>query len=915
MSDAAPFEFRYTTASGPGDTAAQDTPAASLGGYAARTPWAGGVSHDLFAFAPASDVADARADYRAVFALNTGTTALTAVRAYITYLTAGSSGLEVGVDPRPVAAVNAFAPTSVDVATGYTAPQGVSFYQPTDYSAGVAVGDLPPGYGRTLWVKRVPRGAGANADGADLICQAADARSGVRRVYWRTEPYAAATRPNRPPTYVPTPSPFRRMAVDYLSEGAARVTWEFDRQMTDPDPYVYQLQASQSGTPGTDDWDDAGPPVRDALYLLDPSKRLWGMSNVLHYRVVLTTPSGTYTSPPVAAEGLLDRQGWLMTQEVLRKELLMLRGLLRQDGYLLKAKRYGTPCTCVDPQSRELTNSACHVCFAGDTLVRTETGFKRIDAVDVGERVLSMDGTYQRVVRTMRRRYHGDAYLLRTSSMTRPVVVTPEHPLRGMTGTHEFTNRAREAERGGSFCAPSPCDYYMERLLGALKRPTGATFHKKSGKWRGKSQVHGVRGGGSVTLGYFATREQAQQAVFLHRQSHFDLGRQLDWVQAKALRVHNWLDTTYPAGECDVTTVDIPVTCTPGRKRVHKRRGAARFTVDEEFLWVIGMYIAEGSCGDRAIGFALHQKETGFGERIGRFFRRYGFDVSTHYPKTGLGMCVTVNSTNLAQWFPKWLGRLAENKRIPEELMRLPENKTRALLDGIWCGDGFTGENAIGQTSEVLALQLTELLHRLDEQPLNCRMTERPGHMTAWITSWRESSLLHRSRKGRWEFGGRTLSKIVEHEKVEYCGEVFNLEVEGTHTYVVQNVVVHNCFGTGLVGGYFAPVPATFANLDAVTSRERQAYNEGMGTVKPTTTRGRMAATVPVVQRDAWVAYGSDDRYYVHTVKVAADWRGVPVVNQVELRLAPRSDILYQVPVVRADDQLPDYARPVVMAL
>lgn len=484
MSDAAPFDFRYTTATGPGDTSPQAAPAASLGGYASTTPWAGGVSHDLFNLAPAADVADARADYRAVYVWNGGSTALSSVRAYLTYLTAGSAGLAVGADPRPVAAVNAFAPVGVEVATGYTAPAGVTFAQPTDYAGGVDLGDLPPGYGRTVWIKRVPVGTGANADGADLVCQAADARSGVRRLYWRTEPYAAATAPNRPPTFVPTPSPFRRMAVDYLTEGAARVTWEFDRQMTDPDPYIFQLQASMSGTPGTDDWDDVGPPVRDAMFLLDPAKRLYGMSSVLHYRVILVTPCGTYTSPAVAAEGLLDRQGWLLVQEVLRKELLILRGLLRQEGYLLKAKRYGTPCACVDPQSREILESAC----------------------------------------------------------------------------------------------------------------------------------------------------------------------------------------------------------------------------------------------------------------------------------------------------------------------------------------------------------LT-------------------------------------------------------------------------------------CFGTGIVGGYFAAVPAVFANMDPITTRERQAYNEGLGTVRPTTTRGRFAATVPVVQRDAWAAFGSDDRYYVHTVGVAADWRGVPVVNQVELRLAPRSDVLYKVPIARANDALPAYAQPVTLAL
>lgn len=484
MSNVAPFEFRYTTASGPGGTAPQAYPAASLGGYAAATAWAGGVAGDLFNVAPAADVADARADYRAVYVWNGGTTNVIGARAYLSVLTDGAAGVAVGVDPRPVSSLVAFAPQSVETDGGYAAPAGVTFSAPTDYTGGAVLGDLPPGYGRAVWVKRVPGGTGALSDGFDLVCQAADARSGVRRVYWRTEPYAARTAPNVPPTFVPTPSPFRRMAVDYLTEGGARVTWDFDRQLTDADPYVFQLQASQSGTPGTDDWVDVGVPVRDALYLFDPDKRLYGTSSTLHYRVVLVTAEASYVSPAVAAEGLLDAQGWYLTQEVLRKELLIHRGLVRQNGYLLKARRYGTRCTCVDPQSREVTDSS----------------------------------------------------------------------------------------------------------------------------------------------------------------------------------------------------------------------------------------------------------------------------------------------------------------------------------------------------------------HAL-------------------------------------------------------------------------------CFGTGFVGGYHPAVAATFVNLDPAAGRERVAYNEGFGTARPVTTRGRFAATVPIVQRDAWVAYGSDERYHVHTVRVAADWRGVPVVNQVELRLAPRSDILYKVPVVRPDDPLPEYAQPVTMSL
>jgi hypothetical protein len=123
------------------------------------------------------------------------------------------------------------------------------------------------------------------------------------------------------------------------------------------------------------------------------------------------------------------------------------------------------------------------------------------------------------------------------------------------------------------------------------------------------------------------------------------------------------------------------------------------------------------------------------------------------------------------------------------------------------------------------------------------------------------------------------------------------------------------CYGTGYVGGYHPPVPSFFANTDPTTTKEQVAYNQERGTIKPTVTWGRVTGTLPIVHRDAFVATGSDDRYYVHTVKEAATRAGVPIVYTVELRLAPRSDILYAFEVTRPDDPAPDWKTPVTITV
>ena len=128
----------------------------------------------------------------------------------------------------------------------------------------------------------------------------------------------------------------------------------------------------------------------------------------------------------------------------------------------------------------------------------------------------------------------------------------------------------------------------------------------------------------------------------------------------------------------------------------------------------------------------------------------------------------------------------------------------------------------------------------------------------------------------------------------------------------IGNSSCATCYGQGLVGGYHPPVPftySTFVGGGGPGTKERVAYNESRGTTRPVTERGRVLATIPVVARDAWVVSGSDERYYIHEVTDLVCVQGVPIVYQLEFRLAPKSDILYAFPITRPADDVPPWRR------
>lgn len=361
-----PFQFQLTTPLGPGYTSPQTVAGSSIGGFAATTAWAGGVLGDLFGMASSADIDSARPDYRCVYVFNPSyTDTISDVRAFVDAVTAGGGGLSIGLDPRPVTYVDSTAAQAVEPGSAFTAPSGVTFSSPANFATGLAVGNLPPRAGRPIWFRRVPAStADAAAESVDVTVTDGALNSAVRRVTWTTEPASTPTNAFRFPQYTPTPSPFRRLTVDFLTEGGARTTWELDQTMTDAEPHDFQLQGSQVGSADADDWTDVGPPSRNATYLIDPSKRLWGASATTHYRVVLTTPTASYTSDPVNVYGSLRKEQWLAAREVFRKERLLLRRLTGWNGFLLKARRYGPTClTCTDPTTFEVGNSSCPVCF------------------------------------------------------------------------------------------------------------------------------------------------------------------------------------------------------------------------------------------------------------------------------------------------------------------------------------------------------------------------------------------------------------------------------------------------------------------------------------------------------------------------------------------------------------------------
>jgi hypothetical protein len=146
--------------------ASNTDPNASLGGAKSSAEVVDAQLHNLFAKVTGAESAAGSIKYRCIYVHNGhGTITWESVKAFIQSNTPSpGTALAIGLG---TSAVNA---TEQTVADEDTAPSGVTFSAVDDYATGIALGDLPAGEHRAIWLRRtVTAGASAyNNDGATI---------------------------------------------------------------------------------------------------------------------------------------------------------------------------------------------------------------------------------------------------------------------------------------------------------------------------------------------------------------------------------------------------------------------------------------------------------------------------------------------------------------------------------------------------------------------------------------------------------------------------------------------------------------------------------------------------------------------------------------------------------------------------
>ena len=259
----------------------------------------------------------------------------------------------------------------------------------------------------------------------------------------------------------------------------------------------------------------------------------------------------------------------------------------------------------------------------------------------------------------------------------------------------------------------------------------------------------------------------------------------------------------------------------------------ATIPTDEAFWFVIGLYLAEGHIGTdgarRRICWAFHPTdEDDLVDAVHGFWTSHGVKATVRSLSTTRQ--VSVSSRLLAALFDDVL-RLGTNcyeHRIPDLAWRASMDAQRALLAGLWRGDGswslIAGGPSValeyGTVSRALADGMVRMLaqHGIVAR-LKVGRTTKSTVDTYWIVisgasqieaaSWLLddderavvlSSIASQAKRiaptgYRVDRKGTAWVRVVSASRTPADGDVYSVEVDDLHTVVTSfGVVAHNCF-------------------------------------------------------------------------------------------------------------------------
>jgi len=444
-------------------------------------------------------------------------------------------------------------------------------------------------------------------------------------------------------------------------------------------------------------------------------------------------------------------------------------------------------------------------CVPPLTPVITPSGEKFVEDIEVGDYVKTHLGNNKLVLETFKRKFEGSLVEIKTLGTNEALRVTPNHELLVVSG--DFENI-----RGGDFI---------------LQWKPASDVTKTDWLTYPTPQYN------EIDIKKFNVREITTRNDLVEKNGllYLKFSNQTNKVTAKTMapKLNVTADQVYDAMWDTMRTYPKAIAL---KERIDKEFGLtmkstipSTFTCSEQFMKLCGYYVSEGCGQDGMVTFSFHKNEVGLHSDVENAIKDiFGLKVTFDYDKNGVE--IVCSSGLVSNVFVTQFGKGAKNKRLPNWVMHLPHEKKRALVQGMWYGDGCLKELSYCTASRTLALQTRDLLlslgfpvsvrhHRETTPPLSIvyDINIATTHQNEFAKFIKVSPPIPNSfRKTHSKImihKGYLLLRVREVKRIPYNGDVYNLKVKDDESYICRSFVTHNCLeamacGTVPISTFFA---------------------------------------------------------------------------------------------------------------
>lgn len=241
-----------------------------------------------------------------------------------------------------------------------------------------------------------------------------------------------------------------------------------------------------------------------------------------------------------------------------------------------------------------------------------------------------------------------------------------------------------------------------------------------------------------------------------------------------------------------------------------------------EWARILGYYLAKGSIvyarNGRVSGIVLSvNRDDAIHGEIEDLCMAAGVAAPwTYYPeKLEHSAVVHIYDQRLAEFCTKYAGQYSKTKKLAEEVLYWPEWLQYELLGAYFNGDGFEadGDLLCSTSSDSLVHQIREILFRLGIPTSYQYLTHKAGSGKSRIDTFEGVVSIGKQWAGRFvpycakakqaeirktkniykDYGDLWAVPIREYSSFVGEDDVYNFEVEGDNSYIVNGVSAHNC--------------------------------------------------------------------------------------------------------------------------